>query len=542
MLDFLRRFSNSPKRSDGEAHFEQLFVKPELDFETQNNLKKRLLNQISAELREHSAAQMLDRQIAGKKIKSTGGMLDFLASVVEALLNLPKVLPEKMWRGRTRENFEGQAPRRFFSVLRQATAFAMLLIVGGGITLTSFITQTQTAVAQLAVSSGVVQVREAQSTFFEEVVDFATIRLGDTIRVGVDSTADLSFYDASKMHLTASTEVSITEFSPNYISREKSGVKVAVLSGSVNAEVAAKEDSSFEVETSTGSVEAQNAKFSVAINPQTGSTKIQSSEDSKDVVAVKSSQNSESVALIAGEAVIFANPASEMLVSKSVSGEVELPSIAKIASEAEFIKIRSFDALVAAQDGDVSIANKIRAAIEEKLDSLLIASGVAEIQGGGMEALQIFVSKNYLVGEQRGATLANLQQAEEINQILNYYFVSPRFLKGVPEFEILADSRFTPSGKLRNLFAVLRAKQLAHTEIHPVIDTLAARLTLELAENLRRQNLTAELAQILDRMENQPIFLSVLVNLQSLIPSQDFTVVEKEIQALGQRIQKYAGS
>ncbi|MCF7836407.1 FecR domain-containing protein [Candidatus Gracilibacteria bacterium] len=542
MLDFLRRFSNSPKHSDNETRFGQLFTKPELDLETQSNLKKRLLNQIYTELREDFEAQTLDRQIAGKKIKATGGMLDFLASVVEALLNLPKVLPERMWQTRTRENFEGRAPRRFFIVLRQATAFAMLLIVGGGITLTSFITQTQTAVAQLAVSSGVVQVREAQSTFFEEVAGFATIRLGDTIRVGVNSTADLSFYDASKMHLTASTEVSITEFSPNYISREKSGVKVAVLSGSVNAEVAAKEDSSFQVETSTGSVEAQNAKFSVAINPQTGSTKIQSSEDSEDVVAVKSSKNSESVALIAGEAVIFADPASEMLVSKNASGEIELPSITKIASEAEFIKIRSFDALVSAQDGDVAIANKIRAGIEEKLDSLLIASGVAEIHGGGMEALQIFVSKNYLVGEQRAATLANLQQAGEINQILNYYFVSPRFLKGVPEFEILANSSFTPSGKLRNLFAVLRAKQLAHTEIHATIDTLAARLTLELAENLRRQNLTAELAQILQRMENQPIFLSVLTNLQSLIPIQDSAVVEKEIQTLEQRIQKYAGA
>jgi hypothetical protein len=540
MFHFLRR-SNSKKTK--QTRFEKILTRlfsqpPMLDLEARENVKKRILNRITAQCEESKNADILDRKLAGKEVQNSTGVVDFLASIAEALLNLPKTIPKVTWREGARGHFKRRSFFSFFSVLKQATAVAMLTIVVGGIALTSFVSQTQTAVAQLSVSSGIVRIRVADSPFFEEVRRVATIRLGDTIRVEEDSGADLTFFDDSEMRLAENSEVAITEFSPDFLTREKSAVKVAVLAGSVETTVA-KESGSFEVETPTSSVEAQNAKFSVAVNPDTGSTKIEASED---MVAVKSNNNPESVALIAGEAVVFADEASAALISRSTEALAELPTIEEIATDIDFIKIRNFDALIAAQKDDITVARKIRSGIEERLDLLLLAIGIEEIEGGELEAIEIFIRKNYLAGPKRDTAMVNLARAEQVGNILNYYFVAPQFLAGVPEFEILADSRYTPSGQLRNLFAILRAKQLAHTEIHATIDELAVQLTIELAENLRRQNLSDQLAQILDRMEDQPVFLSVLEKLAPMIPSENRASVYREIRAMKKAIRFYVGS
>jgi len=529
MLSFLRKFSKSPKTSSFEQSISKAFSKPQLDFEFRQNAKKRILNQITAEVEEVRSAELLDRKLANKRVKATG-IIDSLAAIAEALLNLPRV----SWRGRRQGEFKPRPSFRF-SIFKQATAFAMLVVVVGGITAASLFTQTETAVAQLSVGLGVVKIRTAESNFFEDVQDMVTVRLGDTIRVDKNSSAELTFFDASEMQLTEGTEIAIIEFSPDYISREKSGVKVAVLSGSVETTVD-KAYGSFEVETPSGSVEAQNAKFSVAVNSQTGSTKIETSED---MIAVKSSTSSESVPLVAGEAVVFADPASAQVLLSAESNPV---SIDQIASDADFIKIRSFDALIAAQDGDVAIARKVRASTREKLDLLIAELGVPEVETDQLAALEIFVRKNYIVGPIRDSVLANLDRAAKVEQILNYYFVAPQFLKGVPEFEILADSRFTPSGKLRNLFAILRAQQLAHVEIRPIIDELIAELTIELAGSLRNGDLEKQLTDVIQRMDNQPIFLSVLEKLKALIPSENYALVDTEIEAMQQTVQEYVGA
>ncbi len=541
MLNFLRKFSNSKKTESTrlEESLGKLFLaNPELDLEMRKNVKKRVLNRIVAESEELKNAEILDRKLAGKCAQESSGIVDFLASIAEALLNLPKVLPKVIWRENTRENFQDMHRPHFFGILRQATAFAMLFVVVGGISLTSFVSQTQTAVAQLSVNSGVVKIREAKSTFFEEVENnIATIRLGDTIRVEQNSTAELAFYDASKMHLTAETEMLITEFKPDFISRENSVVKVALLAGSLDAEVA-KADSAFEVETSTGSVEAQNAKFSVAINPQTGSTKIQTEVD---VVAVKSSKNSESVALVAGESVIFAEE--EVLVAEVAAedGEVELPLLGKLQTELELIKIRSFDVLIASQNGDDSIARKIRATIEESLDLLLIGSGISEVDGGELEALGIFIRKNYLDGPAREIALKNLNQIAEVGEILNYYFVAPQKLHGVPAFEILARDRYTPPGRLRNLFSALRAGELAHVETQPFVEKLSGELTVELAADLSGKDSEKKVSELLAGMQEQPIFIPALMKLEPIVPSTARLLVENKIRRLEKRVRKYSG-
>ncbi|MFH1546226.1 MAG: FecR domain-containing protein [Patescibacteria group bacterium] len=464
--------------------------------------------------------------------------MDFLAAIAEAFLNLPKVLPQISCRKKIRENFESYRFPSFFGILRQTTAFAMLVIVVGGIALTSFISQTRTAVAQLSVESGVVKIREAKSAFFTEVEKSATIRLGDTIRVGIDSTAELAFYDASKLFLTAETEVSITAFDPDFISRENSGVTVALLSGSLDAEVA-KENSSFEVETSTGSVEAQNAKFSVSVNSATGSTKIQTSED---VVAVKSSKNSEAVALVAGESVVFEEE--EILFAEAEDKDekaVELPLLKELQTDLEFAKIRSFDALIASQNGDDSIARKIRASVKDSLDSMLLESGISKVEGGEVEALGIFIRKNYLDGPTRELALKNLDQISATSEILNYYLVAPQKLRGIPAFEILARERYVPTGRLRNLFAALLAGELAHAEIKPLVKKLAENLTVEIAKNLSGRDSEKSVSELLAGLQDQPIFLPVLEKLEPIVPSATRSLVSDKIDRLEERVREYAG-
>ncbi len=544
MFDFFCKFSN-PKKLFRSSRFKcslsQLFsVKPEFDLNMQKNVKKRILNHILAEREEIKNAEILDRKITGKRVKSSAGALDFLAAIAEAFFSLPKVLPQISWRKKTRENFESRHFPSFFGILRQATAFAILFVVIGGIALTSFVSQTRTAVAQLSVESGVVKIREAKSTFFKEVGEVTTIRLGDTIRVGIDSTAELAFYDASKLFLTAETEVSITAFDPDFISRESSGVTVALLSGSLDAEVA-KENSSFEVETPTGSVEAQNAKFSVAVDSETGSTKIQTSED---VIAVKSSKNLEAVALVAGESVVF--PKEEVLLAEfEVEAEaetaIELPPLGKLQTEIEFVKIRSFDALIASQNEDDSIARKIRASVEEKLDLLLFESGILEVEGGELEALGIFLHKNYPEGPSRKIVLKNLRQIAEVGEILNYYFVAPQKLRGAPAFEILAKEKYVPTGRLRNLFAALRAGELAHIEIQPLVEKLSDELAIELAGSLSGGDSKKLASELLAGMQEQPIFLSALEKLEPIVPNTVRDLISAKILQLEEVIQKYAG-
>ncbi|MCF7845931.1 MAG: FecR family protein [Candidatus Peribacteraceae bacterium] len=531
MFNFRHKFSKSPKPTRFERILARLFDLPEVDAATHANLKKRILNRIVAESEEFRNAEILDKKLSGKKIKSSG-WLDFLASIAEAILNLPKVLPHRGWRSSVREGFKPSRAPRFFGFLRQATAFTVLLIFAGGITLTTFISQTQTAAAQLSVSSGVVKIRAADSTFFEDVNKIATVRLGDTIRVEANSTAELSFYDASRMFLTSSTEVAITEFKPNFISRENSSLKVALLSGSVDAEVA-KADSSFSVETPTGSVEATSAKFSVAVNPQTGSTKIQASEDT---VAVKSTKNPESVALVAGESVVFAD---EPIIA--VEEVAELPSLGKVQTDLELVKIWSFDALIAAQGGDNVIAKKTLASNRDKLAALIVAGGSDLMDGGELEALNIFIRKNYPDGPGRDIALQNLQQIGDVEEILGYYFVAPQKLRGVPEFEIIARDDYTPPGRLRNLFAVLRAGELAHPEVAPLVGNLSDKLITGLAADLQSADAAKQVDELLAAMGSQPIFKPVTQKLQALLDPGFTESITQATAAMEVRLSQYIG-
>ncbi|MFH0776426.1 MAG: FecR domain-containing protein [Patescibacteria group bacterium] len=540
MFNFWRQFSNSPEPSSFELVLGRIFAVPSLDATLRRNVKKRILNRIVAECEELRNAEILDKKLSGKKVASSG-LLDLLAALAEKLLSLPRVWPQVGWRESARQNFRPSRGPRFFAFFRQATAFAMLLIVAGSVTLTTFISQTQAVAAQLSVNSGVVKIRVADSPFFEEVKKVATVRLGDTIRVEANATAELAFYDQSKMHLTESTEVAITAFKPDFLSRGKSELKVALVSGAVDAEVA-KADSSFAVETPTGSVEAQSAKFSVAVNPDNGSTKIETSED---MVAVKSSKNEEAVALLAGESVVFAENKEEVLVAAdsvaSVPAAIELPSLDQFQGDLELVKIRSFDALIAAQAGDVSVAQKIVESVQQKLADLLALGQAESGESGVAVALTSFLQKNYADSTERSLALQNLQQTVEVGQILNYYFTAPQKLRGVPALAILARDHYTPSGRLRNLFAALRAGELAHAEVRPLVEQLSGELVAELSLTLTKENSTELVTEFLAEMQDQPIFLPALQRLQPLVAADLAEKVAAKIETLNQILAKYIG-
>jgi len=538
MFNFLRRFSNSSKESKFERIFAQKFFIPTIEVSVRDNLKKRILNRIQAEKSEKNSAEVLDKRLAGKKVESFG-WLDRLAALAEMLLDLPRIRPRQSWQKVTREDFEVANSRPyFFGILRQATAFALLLFVGGGIILTSFISQTRTAVAQLSVESGIVKIRTAKSPFFEVIQNSATIRLGDTIRVESNSTAALNFFDASEMRLTENSEISITEFSPDYISREKSGVKVAVLAGSVETTVSKEDGNSFEVETSTGSVEAQKARFSVAINPTDGSTKIETSEE---MVAVRSFENTEAVALVAGESVTFADnlPEVESVVTAVTEDEIIpefiLPVIEDIQIKIEFIKIRFFDSLVAAEDDEIELAKKIRADTKNSIAEIATFCNIAD---SDLDAIALFVRKNYSENEMRARILTDVSQAKILGEILNYYFVAPQKLRGVPEFEILIRDRYLPLARVRNLFSVLRAGQLAHTEVQPLVDSLLVEFIADLSIDLNEQKALDFVATT----KNQPIFLPVLRQLIEFADESTKIIFENTITEMEKRINGYLGN
>ena len=533
MFKFLHRFSNSPSESRFERTFARKFFRPELEISARENLKKRILNRISAEKIENNSAEILDKKLAGEKIPALG-WLDRLAALAEMLLDLPRVRPRRNWRESTRENFEPGDRRHFFGILRQATAFALLLVVGGGVILTSFVSQTRTAVAQLSVESGIVKIRTAESPFFEKIQKSATIRLGDTVRVENNSTAALNFFDASKMRVTENSEIAITEFSPDFISRENSAVKVAVLAGSVETIVAKEAGNSFEVETSTGSVEAQNATFSVAIDPTDGSTKIETTEE---MVAVRSLESSTAVALTAGESVVFAEAEIVALaeISPEIIPEFVPPAIADVRTKSEFIKIRFFDSLIAAEDEDIELAKKIRTDAKTTIAELAESFGVVD---GDLDALALFVRKNYSDDELRSQILADIGQATTLGEILNYYFLAPRKLRGVPEFEILARDGYFPLARVRNLVAVLRAGELAHIEVRPLAADLIAEFIVDLSTDLSAQKALDFIATT----KNQPIFLPVLRGLLSNADESTTIILQNTIAEMEATISEYLGN
>jgi hypothetical protein len=477
----------------------QLRASVSIDSTTRANIKKRLLNQIKAQKED----ARFEKRMQPRRFR------------------LPSLLT--------------------FATFQKTVASLILLLVVGGISFTVSLyrdSAAETKVAWVSAESGVVRILPAGGEFFREITGEVAVRLGDTIRVGKDSAASLRFWDASKMRLTPETEVAITSFELDNLQNEKSAVRVALLSGSVDTVVNREKTSpAFEIATPSGNVAAKKAKFSVSLDKQTGKVAVATSESS---VAVTSSSptsvTNETVALVAGQTAVFSDD--KVLVAATDEDSESAvafipPAFSKVLTATDFVQIHFFDALSAAQKGDTWIAKQIEAGIEEDLAGILKEFGVTKT-ANQITALITLLEKNYAENPKLPALIANLNRANSVAQILNYYFIQPSLLRGIPEFELLAKSNYQPPAELQNIFALLKAKQLASRAIQPTVTTLTSELLSELA-------LSADFTKLVGEM-NQPVYLFALRELTLLVAVEKQALVATRITELEAQIEKYIGS
>jgi len=478
----------------------QLRASVSIDSVTRANIKKRLLNQIKAQKED----ARFEKQMQPRRLR------------------LPSLLT--------------------FATFKKTVASLILLLVVVGISFTVSLygnSAAETKVAWVSAESGEVKILPAGGEFFHTITGEVAVKLGDTIRVSKDSVASLRFWDASKMRLTPETEVAITSFELDNLQNEKSAVRVALLSGSVDTVVNREKTSpAFEIATPSGSVAAKKAKFSVSLDKQTGKVEVATSESS---VAVTSSTGdntkNETVALVAGQTAVFSDD--KVLVAatdeKTEDAVVAFtpPAFSKVLTATDFVQIHFFDALSAAQKGDTWIAKQIEAGIEEDLAGILKEFGVTKT-ANQITALISLLEKNYAENPKLPALTANLTRANSVAQILNYYFIKPNLLRGIPEFELLAKSNYQPPAELQNLFALLKAKQLASRAIQPTVTTLTSELLSELA-------LSADFTKLVGEM-NQPVYLFALRELTLLVAVEKQALVATRITELEAQIEKYIGS
>lgn len=478
----------------------QLRASVSIDSTTRGNIKKRLLNQIKSQQED----ARFEKRMQPRRLR------------------LPSLLT--------------------FAALKKTVASLILALVVGGISFTISLygdSAAQTKVAWVSAESGEVKILSAGGEFFQTISGEVAVKLGDTIRVGKDSVASLRFWDASKMRLTPETELAITSFQLDSLENEKSAVRVALLSGSVDTVVNREKTSpAFEIATPSGSVAAKKAKFSVSLDKQTGKVEVATSESS---VAVTSSakqpdNKNETVALVAGQTAVFSDDKVFVAATDENSEEVAAtftpPAFSKVLTATDFVQIHFFDALSAAQKGDTWIAKQIEAGVEDDLAAILKEFGVTKT-ANQLTTLVGLLEKYYAENPKLPALLANLNRADSVAQILNYYFIKPSLLRGIPEFELLAKSNYQPPADLQNLFALLKAKQLASRAIQPTVVTLTTELLSEIA-------LSANFSQLVGEM-NQPVYLFTLRELAPLVAAEKQALVISQITELEAQVAKYIG-
>ena len=538
-FNFITRSKNSVRTKKGnknsleDSSFIGLIGKslPDLGFDVQKKLKRKIFRKIAPSLLIENRAKLLDRKISGKeKIKMPAELLDWLVVIASSLYNLPKVVPRVAWRERVRSRFISlRVP--FWKTLRQSATFAVLFVMVMGIVFT-FVSPADPVfaeVARLSVEKGVAHQRSVGEESFSIVVGEASVRLGDTIRLELDSSARLSFLDKSEIELTSETELSIIEFQQYENETEKNKVKVNVVSGSVLVNAT----SAFEIETPTGSIEANKAEFSVEINQESGAAIVQAN---KETVAIKSlNDGQEMFALEAGQTATMSS--SQVLLAETVvqPQNLELPKIEELLTKIDIIQIRSFDTLIIAQSGEVNIAQKNQALLREELKGILSSLTLTEVEINSMEALELLLRENYLESPQLSEIFSYLTKIKRVESILNYYLAGTELLRGLPEFELLP-SNYRPPTRFRNIFAVLRVRQLAYEEARSFAKELTSILINDLIASIQAGNNQELLKEIQEGM-NEPIYLSSLEKIQESVPlldeqlSQLINKLKKEIEA-----------
>lgn len=437
--------------------------------------------------------------------------------------------------------------RTFYSVFsrfQKVAASLVLIAMTMGIGLTFFLFSPKSSYAEvgkISVETGQVKIRSAEGSFYQPIEKEAIVRVGDNIRVEKNSLALLSLRDTSKIKLSEETELEIKSFQANGTELKQSDVKVTLLSGSVETIVQKNENAALQIQTASGTVQAQNAKFSVTIDPETGKTEVATTEDQVDVTSVN---NSQSQSLVAGQTATISEVTDTVAVTDSPSTvvtEPALPNLENIKLKIDLAKIRSFDALIAAQKGEIENAKKIQALVQNELQQLDKELGAEQIETNEATALRLLVQQFFVESTDRQTCLADLSKIEYIEEILSYYYISPNLLYGLPEFELLPKN-YKPKPALRSLYATLKVYQLARIEeVRPYADKLLNVLVTESASIIIAGDVSPLTESFLANID-QPIYLAALRTLAAQIPEAGQALIQQKITELEGRVQKYVGA
>jgi len=505
------------------------------------DLKKKLLAQIEPR-DEQDHAFLLDKKIRTKPSARPVDMMDWLAVVAFELTLLPKVLPHVAWyeAARARLARARQLPQLF--LLRRATAFVAFLVVTlgvAGVSLMSSSSATLAGVAVLDITDGIVKVRAADATFFVTVSDGSQIRVGDTIRVEQNGAASLAFADLSEMHLAEGTEITITDSEPvsamPIIRDDESSTRVALMSGSVETEVTQSDTAvSFEIETSTGLIQANKSKFAVSIDTQTGATEVITSEDT---VAVRNMTETTSTELLAGERAVLGGTAVIVDEAPAAAGT----DIVQLATQIDILTTRSFDALVLAQHSQSKTAKKAMQMIHAELAQLSRSLSIEFVAGQEAAALRIWLVSAFAGADELPAMTANLSLISQLETITNHYLVDPTLRRGAPEFDIATRDRYRPTPELRKLHAALSARNLAALDIQPAVSQLIDTVIAAYRRDILDRDSEAWLTGLLAGMDQQPLYLPAMQPLAAELPIAHQDMIQPEEVAMQERLSGYIG-
>lgn len=429
----------------------------------------------------------------------------YFALLIHNLKNLPKVLPSIAWQDHFRGYLANWSKFNLnYFWFRFVLVRTLVLSLITGLVFNSLVQNINPALAEeigeIAIQAGNVYIQAAEAENFILAQNGDPVSPGDSILVAEEATASIEFHSANTITLAAGTKITITE------QDEDNTTKVALVAGQVETQIENK-DEQLELTTSAGPIVTNDADVSIEIDKKTGLVAVQPRSALQNSVA-----------------------------SNFNPSQLQLPEIAALALELDFIQIYLSRAIRQAQQGNRESAMsifKIALADEAELARIFDETAIVEI----LPALNLVLDKNYeesLVTAKAQAIHYAISLVTELNQLLEkaitnnypvsseqkmaldylakvhnlanlayYYFIDARTLTNQSELP----TDYQPAEFCENLFSAVRALQLAHTSAHSYAEELIA---LNLAE-LQLQLATGKVSQetLLEAL-NEPIYLPVL--------------------------------
>jgi len=117
----------------------------------------------------------------------------------------------------------------------------------------------------VAFLSGTVETQTGGAPEWKKASQNAEITMADAIRTGEKSFAKLNFPDGSKVFLDESTTLNLTEVKLPAAEKSTLDIVLEVITGSIFCDVSKRENSKFEVETSTAVAGVKGTRFTVCM-------------------------------------------------------------------------------------------------------------------------------------------------------------------------------------------------------------------------------------------------------------------------------------